>query len=84
MCRRLSSRGNMLLYLDISISLGYFAFSLPMSIYMAFILKVGFPYGSPVMVVHHSLVVLAQLVFLFTQYPSFYMARTESSQSRLF
>ena len=72
--RRLYQHDNLLLYFDISLSLGYFTFALPMSVYMAFVLKAGFPYGSPIMSLHHTLVVLAQATFLLTQYPAFYMA----------
>jgi len=68
---RLLPHGNQLLYVDISLSLGYFSLALPTSILMS---KAGLPYGSRVMVLHHCLVVMAQLVFLLTQYPSFYMA----------
>ena len=68
---RLYPHDSFLLYLDISMSLGYFSFSLPMSVVMA---KAGFPYGSRTMVVHHTLVVVAQTTFLLTRYPSGYMA----------
>ena len=68
---RLYPHDSFLLYLDISMSLGYFSFSLPMSIRMA---KAGFPYGSRTMVVHHTLVVIAQTTFLLTRYPSGFMA----------
>lgn len=68
---RLYAHDSMLLYLDLSMSLGYFSFSLPMSVAMA---SEGFPYGSRLMVVHHSLVAAAQVTFLLTQYPSGYMA----------
>ena len=68
---RIEPRDSLLLYLDISMSLGYFSFSLPMSVVMA---KAGFPYGSKVMVAHHTFVAVAQGTFLLTQYPSGYMA----------
>ena len=71
---RLYPHGSTLLYVDISLSLGYFTFALPISAHMAFVLKAGFPYGSPIMSLHHVMVVLAQATFLLTQYPSFYMA----------
>uniref|UniRef100_A0A7S2C5T3 TLC domain-containing protein n=1 Tax=Haptolina brevifila TaxID=156173 RepID=A0A7S2C5T3_9EUKA len=41
---------------------------------MAIILRAGLPYGSPLMVLHHATVVIAQIIFLSTGYPSFYMA----------
>lgn len=72
--RRLYPHDNLILYLDISMSLGYFSFSLPMAYYMAFTLRAGFPYGSSQMVFHHGMVVIAQATFLLTQYPSAYMA----------
>ena len=62
------------LYIDISMSLGYFSFALPISYHLAYVLKAGFPYGSPTMVMHHALVVVAQATFLLTGYPSSYMA----------
>ena len=68
---RLYPHTSFLLYLDISMSFGYFSYALPMSVVMA---KAGFPYGSRVMVAHHSLVALAQANFLLTRYPSGYMA----------
>jgi len=71
---RLLPRANLLLYADIAMSLGYFSFSLPMSVYMAFVLKAGFPYGSPLMVCHHVMVLVAEVTFLLTGYPAFYMA----------
>ena len=69
--RRLYPHTSLLLYLDIAMSLGYFSFSLPISVVMA---KAGFPYGSYMMIMHHALVFVAQLTFLLTQYPSGYMA----------
>ena len=36
--------------------------------------RTAVPYGSPVMCLHHLLVVVAQATFLLTQYPGFYMA----------
>jgi hypothetical protein len=68
---RLYPHGGALLYLDISMSLGYFSFALPTSIVMS---RAGFPFGSRVMVLHHTLVFAAQSTFLLTQYPSGYMA----------
>ena len=69
--RKLYPHDSFLLYLDISMSFGYFSYALPMSVVMA---KAGFPYGSRAMVAHHSLVALAQATFLVTRYPSGYMA----------
>ena len=72
--RRLYPHDAIWLSVDLGFSLGYFTFALPMSYHMAFVLKAGFPYGSPVMVLHHMLVVVAQSTFLLTGYPHFYMA----------
>jgi hypothetical protein len=72
--QRLEPRENFWLYLDISLSLGYFCFSLPISAHMTFVLDAGFPYGSPLMVFHHVLVVVAQATYLLTGYPALYMA----------
>ena len=68
---RLYRHESFLLYLDISMSFGYFSFALPMSVVMA---RAGFPYGSHMMIVHHALVAIAQSTFLLTRYPSGYMA----------
>ena len=68
---RLYPHESLVLYLDISMSLGYFTYSLPMSVVMA---EAGFPYGSYLMIAHHTLVFGAQSTFLLTQYPSGYMA----------
>ena len=68
---RLYPHDSLLLYVDISMSLGYFSYSLPISIVMA---SAGFPFGSRVMVLHHAFVVVAQSTFLLTQYPSGFMA----------
>ena len=69
--RRLYAHDSLLLYLDISMSLGYFSYALPMSIIMA---RAGLPYGSKLMVCHHALVVVAQTTYLLTQIASGYMA----------
>ena len=75
---RLSAHRNWLLYIELSLSLGYFSFALPMAAYMTYGLKAGFPYGSPIMSLHHVLVVAAQLTYLLTEAPAFYMAAAGS------
>ena len=68
---RLYPHTSQLLYLDLSMSLGYFSYALPISVVMA---KHGFPFGSHVMVLHHLFVVVAQSTFLLTRYPAGFMA----------
>ena len=71
---RLSPHDNLILYLDISLSFGYFSFAFPISLYMVFYLKARPPYASWLMCLHHAMVVVAQFSFLLTQSPPFYMA----------
>ena len=61
---RLGRRANLLLHVDISLSLGYFSFALPISLHMVLGLKARKPYSSPQLCLHHAMVVVAQLTFL--------------------
>ena len=71
---RLYPHYNLLLHVDVAISLGYFSLSLPLSVYLAFWLRAGYPYASSTLCAHHLMVVTAQVTFLLTQYPAFYVA----------
>ncbi|KAL1504540.1 hypothetical protein AB1Y20_010942 [Prymnesium parvum] len=71
---RLSPARSRLLDVDVSLSLGYFSLSLPLSLYMRFALGARAPYASALLCLHHALVVVAQLAFLATRRPPFYMA----------
>jgi hypothetical protein len=64
----LSPHYNEWLYVTASISLAFFTLALPWSIHMHCVLKAKQPYTRFSLLVHHTLVVVALLVYLLTQY----------------
>ena len=59
---------NVWLYCSACISLAFFSFAFPWSLYMNFVLKAGKQYTTIKLCVHHGLVLLALLVYVTTQY----------------